>query len=108
MPSAVRALAPLRIIALRAVVGYPMLRALLFVISALASAFAGQPVIEDFESPLGVVLIAAALGVVDIRRRGEAMLWGNLGFSQWTIAAIFAAAATLGEIVLRALIATLR
>jgi hypothetical protein len=100
MHSYSRELVPLRPLVLRALLGYPMLRALLFVIAALIDAIAGAGAGSGLESPVGVVLLAAVLGAVDIRRRGEAMLWANLGYSPFVVPGLFGAAAVVGEMLL--------
>jgi hypothetical protein len=100
MHSFSRDLAPLRILALRALVFYPLLRALLFVIAAIVAEFAGRAAADGLESPIGAVLLATALGAVDIRRRGESMFWANLGYSPLVAPSIFGFVALLGELVI--------
>jgi hypothetical protein len=82
---------------MRAVVGYVLLRVLLVVVAALMAEFAGAAAGESLQSPLGVIVIAAAVGAADIRRRGETVFWANLGFPAFTTPACFAVAAVLGE-----------
>jgi hypothetical protein len=100
MHSHARALAPLRILLLRALVAYPLLRLLLFVVTAIVADIAGGSVADGLESPLGVVLLAMALGAVDIRRRGETILWADLGYSPIVAPSLFALTAMLGELLL--------
>jgi hypothetical protein len=92
--------APLRVLAVRAAVGYLMLRALLLVIAALLVAFAGGGDVTQLGSPVGIVLVATAVGEVDIRRRGESIFWANLGYSPLATRGLFGAAAILGEVAL--------
>ncbi len=100
MHSFSRDLAPLRLLALRALVGYPLLRALVLVIAALLVTFAGEGAGDGLESPIGVVILATAVGAADIRRRGESMLWANLGYPRVVTVGIFGVVALLGEILL--------
>jgi hypothetical protein len=100
MHSVARGLAPLRILLRRALVAYPLLRALLAVVGALLDSVAGGGASQQLESPLGVVLIAAAVGLADTRRRGERFLWANLGYSPTVAPAVFALVALVGELLL--------
>lgn len=95
-----RAIAPLRILVLRALVVYPLTRALLLVIAALVDVFAGRGATAGIESPVGVVLLTTALGQADIRRRRESVLWANLGYSPVDAPGLFGAVALLGELIL--------
>lgn len=95
-----RAIAPLRILLLRALITYPMLRALLFVLAALVNAFAGHEASSGLDSPLGVVLLAMLIAAIDIRRRGEALLWANLGYPRATAPGVFGAVALAGELLI--------
>jgi hypothetical protein len=103
MPARLSPLFPLKILAVRALVGYVLLRLLLVVVAALMAEFAGRGPADSLQSPTGVVLIAAGVGYIDVRRRGESMLWANLGFAGWTAPALFATAAVVGELALAAL-----
>lgn len=62
------------------------------------------------DSPLGVVLLVAALGWVDLRRRRELLFWANLGYGAAHTTAVFGGVAlaceTLFAVVLRPMIAT--
>jgi hypothetical protein len=91
---------PLRTLALRALLGYPMLRALLFVIAALVNAFAGPGSASGLDNPMGVIAIASTLGAIDLRRRGEWLLWQNLGYSRAAAPAMFGIVALLGELLI--------
>ena len=66
----------------------------------LIVAFAGGGDVTQLGSPVGIVLVATAVGDVDIRRRGETILWANLGYSPLVTRGIFGAAAILGEVTL--------
>lgn len=84
-----RTLVPLLV---RAGVLYVLLRALLAGVSLVATGeTGGSP-----DSPLGTV-IATIVGLVDIRRRGEFVLWYNLGVGRWQIAMLYMSIAALGE-----------
>jgi hypothetical protein len=98
-------LLPLKVLAARAGVGYVLLRALLVAVTALLAEFAGREAAASLSSPLGVVLISAAVGYADVRRRGELLFWANLGFPSAVPASIFALAAILGESLLYVLLA---
>jgi hypothetical protein len=93
-------IAPLRILVVRALVCYPLLRALLVVIAAMVEMFAGSGAGATLDSPLGVVVLAAALGAADIRRRGESVFWANLAYPWFTAPSLFGAVALLGELTL--------
>jgi hypothetical protein len=91
---------PLRVLVLRAAVGYLMLRALLLVIALLLIAFGGGGDITQLGSPVGVVLVATAVGAVDFRRRGESLFWANLGYSPLVTRGLFGLIAVIGEVTL--------
>jgi hypothetical protein len=100
MPSYSRELAPLRILVLRALVGYALLRALLVVVAAILDAFAGRGAGAGLESPVGVVLLAMLLGAADIRRRGESLFWANLGYPPVIAPCLIGGVALSGELIL--------
>jgi hypothetical protein len=52
----------------------------------------------SLDSPLGIVLLCCALGVIDIHRRHERALWANLGISLVVIGSLFAFVAAMGEV----------
>jgi len=58
----------------------------------------------DVDSPVGVVLLVAVLGWIDLRRRREALFWANLGYSVWLTTGVFAAVAIAGETVFAAVV----
>lgn len=65
----------------------------------VALALAAQLTASDLKpNPFGVAMLCGLVGLVDIRRRGERALWGNLGVSTRTLVAVYVAAATIGEI----------
>lgn len=83
-------------IAPRAVVVWALAR-LVFVAVVLA---AGMPP-ESFPAPpAAVVLLAGALGVIDVHVRGERILWANLGAGATLLCMAYATAAVAGEIAL--------
>jgi hypothetical protein len=100
MRASQRTLAPLRVLVLRALLSYPLLRALLVVVAAILEAFAGRGAGAGLESPVGIVLLATALGAVDIRRRGESLFWANLGYAPAIPPILFGAAALVGDLIL--------
>ena len=96
MLPAPQCVAPLRPLALRAAILYVLLRLLLAAVSAIG---AGSDA-PSFDSPFGIVLLVTALGAIDIRRRGESMLWANLGYPTFVLWGIFGAVALVGELLL--------
>lgn len=99
MPFAASRLIPLRLLAVRALWTYPALRALIAVVAAFTVTATGREE-AAFESPVGVVIIAMLVGAIDVRRRGESLLWGNLGYSAFVPPAVFGLVAVLGELLL--------
>ena len=55
---------------------------------------------------LGLLLLTVILGVVDVRRRRERVLLGNLGVSDLQLASFFALSAVMGELLLAVILAT--
>ena len=60
----------------------------------------GDPFGSAPPPPPGVVLVAGFVGLVDVRARGERILWGNLGASPMLLWAVYAAAAIPCELLL--------
>jgi hypothetical protein len=89
--------AALRVLVVRAFVGFVMLRVLLVIVAALMAEFAGAAAADSLQNPLGAIVIAAAVGAADLRRRGETMFWANFGFPAYVTPALWAASAVLGE-----------
>lgn len=50
--------------------------------------------------PIAVVMVAGLLGMLDVRVRGERILWANLGVGSGLLYLLYAAAAIPGEVVL--------
>lgn len=50
-------------------------------------------------SPIGVILLVGAVGLVDIRVRREELLWANLGVTSASLYGIYAAAAIVPELI---------
>lgn len=94
---------PLLVLLRRALGSYILLRALLVVVEAILSLMAGPGAEVALLNPLGVLLLSAALGRVDIVRRGERIFWDNLGLRAHTAPAVFGAVAIVGELLLMAL-----
>lgn len=99
--------AALRALLLRAVVLWISVRLLVSVVGALAAALAGGGG-PPLNSPFGTILISCALGLVDIRRRHERVLWANLGISLVAAGTVFASIATIGETALFFALAAIR
>ena len=51
-------------------------------------------------NPVLIIAICAIVGLIDLRRRGEEMLWSNLGVSRTQLVLLFVATAIIGEIML--------
>lgn len=92
--SAARVVLP--VVAPRAVVVWGLSR-LIFIAVQLAGGMASASFPPP---PAAVVLVAGLLGLVDVRVRGERILWANLGAGSGLLFAAYAAAAVLGEVVL--------
>ena len=60
----------------------------------------GEPFGSIPPNPIGVVILAGFVGLVDVHVRGERMLWGNLGTTPKVLYAIYAAAAIPAELLL--------
>ncbi len=93
MPAS-RLLLPLMPLLTRAAVLWLILKVALLAIGAAAEAM-GAP---SPESPFGIVVLTGVLGTVDIARRGERMLWANLGYAPAVTAGLFVLAALVGEV----------
>lgn len=50
--------------------------------------------------PFAVVLVVGLLGLLDVRVRGERILWANLGVGPGVLYLLYAAAAVSGEVLL--------
>ena len=85
-----------RVILLRAIVVWGMTR----LTGAALPVMVGQGFGSMPPSPFGLVLLCGIVGLIDVRLRGERMLWANLGVTPQTLYAIYAAAAVPGEFVL--------
>lgn len=59
---------------------------------------APQPVVVPGPAALWLVLIVAALGMIELRRRHQLLLLANLGVRRWVLALCCAAPAILGEL----------
>ena len=80
----------------RAVVGWVLVRLL---VAALPLA-AGGPCGSISPPPAAVVVLAGIVGLVDVRVRGERLLWANLGVTVAGLWAMYAAAAIPAEFLL--------
>jgi len=98
-----------RLYLLRSAVTWLLARLLLAVVMATAALLdggtdAGTTVVFDAIGEAVIVLACAALGMVDIRRRGERALLGNFGVRPAVLVAWIAGPAVAGEIVLALLL----
>lgn len=84
------------VVAPRAVVVWGMSRLLL----AAMPLAAGAPFGSMSPPPLAVVLLTGLLGLVDVRMRGERILWANLGVTPAVLFALYAAPAVPAELLL--------
>lgn len=96
MRSALQRFEPLMPLAIRALILYVLLRLLLGGISAASTSLG----VVSPDSPAGIVLLVAVLGAIDLRRRGESVLWANLGYSLMATWGVFGAVAVSGELLL--------
>lgn len=87
-------MAPLRHLLLRAVILYALVSVAIVVVNRVTSADG-----SGFGSALSAVLLTWTLGTVDITRRGETILWANLGFSPAVTSSLFALTAICAEVV---------
>lgn len=59
---------------------------------------------EDFGSipapPIGIILLAGMIGIIDVRIRGERILWANLGVTREAVYVVYAIAAIPAECLL--------
>lgn len=92
------ALAPLRVLLPRACVVYAALRGLLLALAGILAAVAGRGAADGLDSPAGIVALATVLGAIDIRRRGETLLWANLGYPPVLAPGCFGAVALVAEL----------
>ena len=86
-------MAPLRHLLLRAVVLYALCSAGIVVVNWVTSADG-----SGFGSALSAVLLTWTLGTIDIARRGETILWANLGFSRVVTSSLFGLTALCAEV----------
>ena len=61
---------------------------------------AGGGAIEPNAPPAGVVVLIGIVGLVDVRVRGERLLWANLGVTVAGLWAMYAVAAIPAELLL--------
>ena len=87
----------------RALVLGVLVRALWFAVSMLAGAVTGVPY-QFTAHPVSAALLAAALAYVDLRRRGEMMLWADLGLPLTVVLAPYAVVSAVGEVLLLAFV----
>jgi hypothetical protein len=87
----------------RALVLAVLVRVLWFAVSLMAGAISG--VSYQFTAhPIGAALLVTALAYVDLRRRGEMMLWADLGLPLTVVLAPYALVSALGEVLLLAIV----
>ncbi|MEO6526253.1 MAG: hypothetical protein ABIP93_06485 [Gemmatimonadaceae bacterium] len=79
-------------LAMRAVVLWLLLRASLSMVLMVLSGL--------LPNPIAIIVICTIVGIVDIRRRRETMLWHNLGVSTTQLASLFLLTAVTGEMLL--------
>jgi hypothetical protein len=83
-----------------------------FALWALMRLLVGALVLSTGNSPLSevpapaatVIVIAGIIGMIDVRIRGERVLWANLGVPAAGVAAGYAAAAAAAELLLAILL----
>ena len=60
----------------------------------------GAPIGSIPVPPIGIVMLTCVVALIDVRARGERILWANLGVTSYAICAVYAAAAVPAEIIL--------
>jgi hypothetical protein len=80
----------------RAVVLWALIR---LVFAALPMAI-GEPFGSISPSPIAIVLLSGVVGLIDVRVRGERILWANLGAKPIGLCAVYSAAAIPAECLL--------
>ena len=84
------------VVFLRALVLWALIR-LAFAMLPLSG---GAPIGSMPVPAIGIVMLTSVVGLIDVRARGERMLWANLGVPAYAICAVYAAAAIPAEIIL--------
>ena len=77
-----------------------VLWALVRLVVAVAPLVAGAPFGSVPASPIGVVILCGFVGLIDVKRRRERVLWANLGVSRRALYVMFAAGAIPAECLL--------
>jgi hypothetical protein len=77
-----------------------VLWALVRLIVAVAPLAAGGAFGSVPASPIGVVVLCGFVGLIDVHRRGERVLWANLGVPRRALYVMFAASAIPAECLL--------
>ncbi|MDB4883021.1 MAG: hypothetical protein JWL95_1787 [Gemmatimonadetes bacterium] len=88
-------------LAARAAASWALLRTLItavFLLVPPTEATATRVAEPSSPNPIAVILLCVIVGIVDLRRRREIMLWGNLGVSLAQLTLFFAVIATIGEL----------
>src|SRR4051812_33528445 len=67
---------------------------------AMVSLMAGLPFETTAASAVVMIVLTGLLGFIDIRMRGERLLWANLGVRPSVLFAVYAAIAIPGELAL--------
>lgn len=66
------------------------------IVVVLLLGIAGALADTSLINPIGIVILLSVIGALDYRRRGEASLWGNLGYSTWVHPSIYGVVALIG------------
>ena len=64
----------------------------------------GEAVGSISPSPIGIVLLSGVVGLIDVRVRGERVLWANLAVAPRALYAAYASAAIVAECLLALLL----
>lgn len=70
----------------------------LFVVVHLILSALGVVAKANFANPSGVIILMTILGVIDLRRRSEVILWANLGYGRWLTSVIYGSVGLAGEV----------
>ena len=89
--------AAIRVLAVRGIYLWIFVRLLAMAAFAFAASQGAEP---QGIPPVGVIPLCVVVGLVDVRRRQERALWGNLGLSLLSAGGIFGVVALIAEIAL--------
>lgn len=89
--------AAIRVLAVRGIYLWIFARLLAMAAFAFAASQGAEP---QGVPPVGVIPLCVTVGLIDVRRRQERALWGNLGLSLLSLGGIFGVIALIAEVAL--------